>query len=45
MYNTAGPGVFPLQGNINQYMEFFVNISIGTPGQILRVMVDTGMFK
>jgi len=38
----AGPSVFPLQGNINQYAEFFINISIGTPPQILRVQVDTG---
>jgi hypothetical protein len=39
----AGQYTFPLQGNINQYAEFFVNISIGSPTpQILRVQVDTG---
>jgi hypothetical protein len=39
---SAGPSTYPLQGNINQYAEFFVNVSIGTPPQILRVQVDTG---
>jgi len=38
----AGPSVYPLQGDINQYAEFFVNLSIGTPPQILRVQIDTG---
>jgi len=38
----AGPNVYPLQGNIDQYAEFFVNVSIGTPAQVLRVQVDTG---
>jgi len=38
----AGPYIFPMQGSINQYAEFFVNISLGNPPQILRVQVDTG---
>jgi hypothetical protein len=42
-YITAGPTTYPIQGSIDQYAEFFVNISIGTPPQILRVQVDTGM--
>lgn len=42
-FSAAGPIVFPIQGSINQYAEFFINVSIGSPPQILRLQVDTGI--
>jgi hypothetical protein len=32
-----------VQGNVNQFAEYFINISIGTPPQILRVQIDSGV--
>lgn len=40
---TAGPFTFPIQGDINQYGEFFINITLGSPPQTLRVQIDSGM--
>jgi len=39
---TGGHGIFPLQGDIDRYAEFFVNITLGTPPQTIRVQVDSG---
>eukprot|EP01111_Echinosteliopsis_oligospora_P006027 TRINITY_DN1995_c0_g1_i1.p1 TRINITY_DN1995_c0_g1~~TRINITY_DN1995_c0_g1_i1.p1 ORF type:complete len:413 (-),score=127.06 TRINITY_DN1995_c0_g1_i1:8-1246(-) len=39
---AKGPFVFPLQGDIDRYAEYFVNITLGTPPQTFRVQVDSG---